>query len=90
MNPFLELAGIAQPWQEVTLPHDSLIEQDRSPGSVLNGRTGYYPSGAFEYVKTFTAPSGYRDGRVEVQFDGVYRHATVYVNGSFAGHRTSG
>jgi hypothetical protein len=90
MNPFLELAGIAQPWQEVTLPHDSLIEQDRSPGSVLNGRTGYYPSGAFEYVKTFTAPSGYRDGRVEVQFDGVYRHATVYVNGSFAGHRPSG
>ena len=89
-NPFLEIAGPPRPWTDLTLPHDSLIGEERSPDHEPGPPTAYYPGGSFEYIKTFTAPAGYRDGRVEVAFDGVYRHATVYVNGSFAGQRPSG
>ena len=87
---FLELFGGPPPWREVALPHDALIGADRSPDNVPGPLTGFYPGGVFEYVKTFTPPEGYRDGRVEVAFDGVYRNAMVYVNGVFAGQRPSG
>ena len=87
-NPFLETGGAARPWVEVTLPHDSLIGEERTPDNLPP--TAFYPDGAFEYIKTFTAPEGYRDGRVEVEFDGIYRQAAIYVNGSFAGQRPSG
>jgi hypothetical protein len=90
VSSFLELTGGPREWQEVTLPHDALIGLERSPQNVPGALTGFYPGGAFEYVKRFTAPDGYQEGRVEVEFDGVYRHSAVYVNGDFAGGRPSG
>jgi hypothetical protein len=89
-NMFLEMIGKIPDWQDVVLPHDALLGTERSPDNRPGAPTAFYPSGSFEYVKTFRAPEGYRDGRVEVEFDGVYRHAVVYVNGVFAGQRPSG
>jgi hypothetical protein len=89
-SSFLELTGGPRPWREVSLPHDALIGLERSPDHRPGALTGFYPGGVFEYIKTFTAPDGYRDGRVEVEFDGVYRDAMVYVNGVLAGQRPSG
>jgi hypothetical protein len=89
-STFLEQVGAPQPWREVALPHDALIGAERSPDHRPGALTGFYPGGVFEYVKTFLAPDGYRDGRVEVEFDGVYRDAVVHVNGVYAGQRSSG
>lgn len=77
-------------WKEVTLPHDALIGAERSPDHASGALSGFYPGGVFEYVKTITPPDGYRNGRVEIAFDGIYRDAMVYVNGAFAGQRPSG
>lgn len=89
VSSFLEVED-KQEWREVVLPHDALIGAERSPDHRPGALTGFYPGGVFEYIKTFPAPDGYRDGRVEVGFDGVYRHAVVHVNGVFAGQRPSG
>jgi beta-galactosidase len=85
---FLEMVGAAAPWQQVTLPHDAALGRDRD--SAARSTTGYVPGGAYEYRTTLHAPEEYRDKRVLLDFEGVYRTAMVYVNGALAGHRATG
>ena len=42
---------------------------------------GSFPGGMGWYRKTFHAPADWKGKRVSVEFDGVYRDATVYLNG---------
>lgn len=90
VNPFLELMGSAVPPVSVTLPHDWLISQPRDAANKPGAPTAYYPDGVIQYTKKFEAPAGWRRGRVELAFDGVYRDAVITVNGSFVGQRASG
>ncbi|WP_329222955.1 DUF4982 domain-containing protein [Streptomyces sp. NBC_01485] len=94
VNPFAELSGHVVPFRPVTLPHDAMIEQRRAApdGEVtMDGAAGaYFPGGVFEYRKTFAVPEEYRGRRVFVEFEGVYRDATVYINGDYAGQRPYG
>ena len=93
-NPFAELSGQVVPFRPVTLPHDALIDQRRAApdGEVtMEGAAGaYFPGGVFEYRKTFSVPEEYRGKRIFVEFEGVYRDATVYINGDYAGQRPYG
>jgi beta-galactosidase len=68
-------------WRNVDLPHDWSIEgrPDRQNPSGAGG--GFFPAGVGWYRKTFSAPAGWREKRVSIEFDGVYRDATVYLNG---------
>jgi beta-galactosidase len=94
VNPFAELSGHVAPFRPVTLPHDAMIEQHRTApdGEVtMEGAAGaYFPGGVFEYRKTFAVPQGHRGKRIFVEFEGVYRDATVYINGDYAGQRPYG
>jgi hypothetical protein len=85
---FLEMVGAAAPWRQVTLPHDAALGRDRDPAA--RSTTGYVPGGAYEYRTTLHAPEEYREQRVLLDFEGVYRTAMVYVNGALAGHRATG
>ena len=89
VNAFMELVGGgAQPWVPVRLPHDAMIAEPRDPaGEPANG---YFPGGIWEYRKTFVAPEADRGKRVLLVFEGVYRGARVYVNGTLVGHRPYG
>lgn len=89
-SPFLEILGQAEPPEPVTLPHDWLISQPRSAENKPGALTGYHGEDVIEYVKTFTAPPGFQEGRIEVEFDGVYRGAMVYVNDAFVAQRPYG
>ena len=92
-NPFAELSGVTLPFQQVTVPHDALIGQERTaPGdtSAEGGAGAYFPSGVFEYRKTFTVPQEHRGKRILVEFEGVYRDAVVHINGDYAGQRPYG
>ncbi len=85
LNRFLELTGATSGTEPetVTLPHDAMIGTTRDPsGSHMNA---YFPDGVWEYTKTFDAPEEWRDRRVRLQFEGVYRDAQVFVNDDFAG-----
>ena len=85
LNRFLELTGATSGTEPetVTLPHDAMIGTTRDPsGSHMNA---YFPDGVWEYTKTFDVPEEWRDRRVRLQFEGVYRDAQVFVNDDFAG-----
>ncbi|QEE27278.1 DUF4982 domain-containing protein [Terriglobus albidus] len=68
-------------WRTVDLPHDWSIESKPDKDNPSGTGGGFFPNGVGWYRKTFTAPRKWNGKRVTVQFDGVYRDATVYLNG---------
>jgi beta-galactosidase len=93
-NRFAELSGASAPFRPVALPHDAMIEQDRvapDDETSTEGAAGaYFPGGVFEYRKTFSVPDEDAGKRIFLEFEGVYRDATVYINGDYAGQRPYG
>lgn len=75
-------------WREVNLPHDWSIEGPFSERWA--SATGYLPGGIGWYRKEFDAPSSWSGQRVAIEFDGVYRNSTVWINGHLLGHRPNG
>jgi beta-galactosidase len=77
-------------WRVVQLPHDWSIESPPDPGAPTGNGGGYFPAGTGWYRRAFTAPASWKGRRVSAEFDGVYRNATVYLNGTPLGTRPSG
>ena len=76
VNHFMELVGGgAEPWVPVRLPHDAMIGGTRDPKGARGN--GFFPGGVWEYQKTFVVPETDRGKRVLVEFEGVYRGASV-------------
>lgn len=88
VNPFAELGGVSVPYADVVLPHDALIHEERDPHG--EGAVAFFPSGAYQYRKAFTPSADLTGQRIVLQFEGVYRDATVHINGAFAGQRPYG
>ena len=78
-------AFVDSSWRTVNLPHDWSIESAPEKGNPDGGGEGYFPAGIGWYRKTFHAPASWKGKRVSVEFDGVYRDATVYLNGQKLG-----
>jgi beta-galactosidase len=68
-------------WRTVDLPHDWSIESAPDAKNPSGAGGGFFPAGTGWYRKTFRTPAEWRGKRVSVEFDGVYRDATVYLNG---------
>ena len=68
-------------WRTVDLPHDWSIESAPAKDNPSGAGEGFFPAGAGWYRKTFSAPADWKARRVNVEFDGVYENATVYLNG---------
>jgi beta-galactosidase len=68
-------------WRTVNLPHDWSIEGAPDKNNPTGSGGGFFPAGTGWYRKTFSAPPEWKQKRVSVEFDGVYRDATVYLNG---------
>lgn len=90
VSPFAQLHAGAGDATPVTPPHDAIAALPRSADAPSGGRTAYFPGGVFEYLKDFDVPEEWRGKRVTLEFQGVYRDAMVYVNGTFASQRPSG
>ncbi len=82
-------------WRTVNLPHDWAVELpfdrdgDASHGFKALGEA--YPQNSVGwYRRTFDLPGSDRGRRIWLAFDGVFRDATVFVNGWFVGHHESG
>ncbi|OHV56169.1 DUF4982 domain-containing protein [Pseudofrankia sp. BMG5.36] len=85
-DAFQALLGRANDgWEPVRLPHDAMVCRERDGSDAEAGHRGYFPADGYEYTKTFFVPEEYRARRVTLEFEGVYRHARVYVNGDLAG-----
>lgn len=68
-------------WQDVNLPHDWSIHTlcDKENGV---GCTGYYLGGKAWYRKAFKTTAAMAQGKVFLQFDGIYNRSHIYCNGS--------
>jgi beta-galactosidase len=89
-NPFAELTGRQAAWEPVTLPHDAMLAAGRDGAQPDRGPIAFFRTGAYEYRKVFTPPEDWRGSAVAVRFEGIYRHAFVYLNGDLVGQRPSG
>ncbi|HEY3267194.1 MAG TPA: beta-galactosidase GalA [Armatimonadota bacterium] len=85
-KPAFQLGGGG--WKPVRLPHDFVVEQpfDRR----ADPSHGFRPTGIGWYSKTFTIPAADRGRRLSLEFDGVYRDSTVWLNGVELGRHASG
>ena len=77
-------------WRNVDLPHDWSIESQPNKDNPSGAGGGFFPNGTGWYRKTFHAPAEWQGQRVSIEFDGVYRHATLYLNGNKLGTHAYG
>jgi beta-galactosidase len=82
-------------WRQVNLPHDWAVELPFDPkASADHGfkalGDGFPQNNIGWYRRTFTLPATDAGQRLWLEFDGVFRDATVFVNGWFVGHHEGG
>ena len=85
-------------WQNISLPHDWAVAlpfanhpsfEVESHGYKTVG--GYYPETSIGwYRKKFRVNAADSNMRFQLQFDGIFRNASVWVNGFFTGNNMSG
>lgn len=80
-------------WKEVNLPHDWAVEgtfvHDNTLGSQPAGN-GYLTTGIGFYRKEFEIPETDKGNKISIEFDGIFRNSTVWVNGHLLGNHQSG
>src|SRR5659263_151338 len=80
-------------WKEVNVPHDWIVEnsfvKDNSMGS-QPAVSGYLPTGIGFYRKEFEIPEADKGKKISIEFDGIFRNSTVWVNGHLLGNHQSG
>lgn len=66
----------------IDLPHDAMLLDSKSETSPGGVNTGWYEANDYTYEKTFLVTEEYARYNGVLEFEGVYRKATIYVNGS--------
>lgn len=77
-------------WRRLDLPHDWAIEGTFSESNPSGVGGGALPGGMGWYRKTIDVTRKDLEGRVFLEFDGIYMNATVFVNGIKEGYRPYG
>ncbi len=85
-------------WRELTLPHDWAVELPFAFVHDSNVEShGFKPVGGLFpetsigwYRKHFTVDAADSGRRYQIQFDGIFRNASVWLNGFYLGTNTSG
>lgn len=85
-------------WREVDLPHDWCVEGefvndnskmiDGAPQGLISH--GFLPVGVGYYRKEFIIAESDRGKEITIEFDGIFRNSTVWVNGHLIGNHLSG
>lgn len=74
----------------VRLPHDAMLEEQRYEKCVNGKQCAYFPGGRYVYSKTFFVVKEDLHKYTAILFEGVYRYATVKLNGEIVGTNTNG
>ncbi len=85
-------------WSKINVPHDWVVELPFVKSSTHEMDThGYKPIGSAYpetsigwYRKHFSVDNKEGSKRFELQFDGIYRNATIWINGFYVGTNFSG
>ena len=79
-------------WRKIDLPHDWSIEDLKGTRSPFNPDAISQVSGGFTiggigwYRKTFSVAPRDKGKKIQIQFDGVYMNADVWINGHHLGN----
>ena len=74
--------------ENITLPHDAMIHQFRDSKAAAGNASGYYPCVSASYEKTFEMNDLY--GSAYLEFEGIYKDSSVYLNGSLLADHHNG
>lgn len=77
-------------WRTLNLPHDWSIEYDFSENAPATPGGGALPGGLGWYRKSFSVSKNHKAKKIFIEFDGVYRHSEVWINGVSVGKRPNG
>lgn len=75
-------------WENIQIPHDFSMDQEFS--AQYEAESGFLPGGTGWYRKHVVFPKEYEGKTLTLNFDGVYNHAYVYVNGTKIGENFYG
>ena len=75
-------------WRKLNVPHDWSIEGPFS--TEFGSGNGFVPGGVGWYRKHFQLDAAQKNQLVAIEFDGVYDHSEVWINGQFVGARPFG
>ena len=85
-NENWQYGHLNEEWRkDITLPHDAMIYEKRTPDSPGGKNTGWYEGYDYVYEKKFAVPEEWKDKNVVFEFESVYRNPKVYINGQLAG-----
>ncbi|MCL3777398.1 MULTISPECIES: glycoside hydrolase family 2 TIM barrel-domain containing protein [unclassified Actinomyces] len=73
------------PWTDVDLPHDAMIHEPRSAGAATGSHSAFFPGGLYRYRRSLAVPEDLGEDRLSLVFEGVYKNATVHVDGTERG-----
>lgn len=73
-------SGAIEDFEEVTLPHDAMIGEDRSERAVSAHNSGWFEGCDYEYVKRWKPDTGLSGRTLVLEFEGVYQLAEVWVD----------
>ena len=74
--------------EKVTLPHDAMIRQKRDEHAPAGNASGYYPYTSACYTRKFSLDD--EPETLYLEFEGVYKNASVYLNGSLIAQHANG
>jgi beta-galactosidase len=82
-------------WRSVNLPHDWAVElpYDEKAGPDNGYKPvgpGYVSNSVGWYRRAFPLPAEYRDKRLWLEFDGVFRDSRIFLNGYLIAHHEGG
>lgn len=76
--------------QEVRLPHDAMIQEEKRKDNPTGAAGGYFPGGVYYYEKSFEVPAEAKEENWILEFEGIYRNAYIYLNNRFVASNHSG
>lgn len=74
----------------VCLPHDAMISEERGSEAPSGAPGAYFYGDIYTYERSFFIPEDWADKTITLEFEGVYRHATVWLNGQKLGYHAYG
>ncbi|MCW3092550.1 MAG: glycoside hydrolase [Ferruginibacter sp.] len=90
VNDYSKASANVSNWRLLNLPHDWSIEMPFDSTSPTGTGGGALRGGIGWYNKSFSIPFSAKDKKISIDFDGVYHHSEVWINGHYLGLRPYG
>ena len=90
----MQTVGLADGWrfwrngegtgdcETVRVPHDAMLGEQRSADAVTGSAGAYFPGGTYRYERVLAVDAAWEGKRLILEFEGVYRNATVFFDGT--------